>query len=111
MAKTIKLTDKEGKEYVLEFSRKTVEDMEREGFVITDIQSKPLTMLPKLFAGAFKKNHRFADKKVIKEMLDNIVNKEEFIEKLSEMYSDPILTLFDEPEENMEGNIHWTASW
>lgn len=109
-AKQIILTDKNGKEYTLEFSRKSIESMERSGFVAGDIKDKPMTTLPALFEGAFRMHHRWLDKSVIDEMLYNIKNKEVFIEKLSEMYNEPLIDLIDEPEED-EGNIQWEASW
>ncbi len=101
---------KTGKEYTLEFNRKSIETMERQGFIAEDISKKPMTMLPALFAGAFQMHHRFVDNNVIKEMLYQIKNKDEFIEKLSEMYNEPLTALVDEPEED-EGNVEWKASW
>lgn len=109
MAKQIVLKH-EGKEYTLEFNRKSIQAMERQGFVASDIGDKPMSTLPALFAGAFQMHHRFLNKSVIDDMLYHIKNKEAFIEKLSEMYSEPLITLIDEPEEN-EGNIDWEASW
>ena len=37
------------KEYTLEFTRKSVETMERQGFVAEDIRTKPMLTLPALF--------------------------------------------------------------
>ena len=53
-----------GKVYVLEYTRKSVEEMERRGFVAEDVLTKPLTVLPELFAGAFIANHRFTKRKL-----------------------------------------------
>ena len=50
MAKQIVFTY-EDKEYTLEFTRRTVKQMEDEGFVAQDIDRKPMTLLPALFAG------------------------------------------------------------
>lgn len=97
-------------EYCLEYTRKSVETMERNGFVASDITNKPMTILPALFEGAFLANHRFVKKNVIDEIFSKMTNKSELIGKLSEMYNEPILTLVDEPEES-EGNVSWTASW
>ena len=58
MAKQIIFTY-EDKEYTLEYTRRTVKQMEDEGFVAREIDSKPMTLLPALFAGAFKAHHRF----------------------------------------------------
>ena len=98
------------KEYVLEYTRKSVEMMEKKGFVASDIDTKPVTVLPALFAGAFLANHRFVKQEVIDEIYSKLTNKSELISKLAEMYNEPIMALVDEPEEST-GNVDWTASW
>lgn len=100
----------QGKDYCLEYTRKSVETMERNGFVASDIQNKPMTTLPALFAGAFLANHRFIKQDVIDAIFAKMTNKGELIGKLAEMYNEPIMTLVDDPEES-EGNLNWTASW
>lgn len=100
----------EGKEYCLEYTRKSVASMERKGFVASDIESKPVTVLPALFAGAFLANHPFVKQEVIDEIYAKLTNKSELISKLAEMYNEPIMALIDEPEESA-GNVDWTASW
>ena len=100
----------EGKTYTLEFNRKSVETMERQGFVASDISDKPMTTLPALFAGAFIMHHKFLNKEIIDRMFNKITNKEVFIEKLSEMYNEPLVTLIEEPEED-EGNATWEPNW
>lgn len=99
------------KEYTLEFTRKTVTEMERKGFVASDIVSKPMLILPALFEGAFLAHHRYVKKDIIEEIFDHMTKKEALIEKLAEMYNEPISTLVEEPEEGAEGNVDWTASW
>lgn len=97
-------------EYTLEYTRKSVETMEKQGFKVTDIQDRPMTVLPALFAGAFLSKHRFVKKEVIDEIYSKMTNKQELIGKLAEMYNEPIMALIDEPEDS-EGNLDWTASW
>lgn len=109
MAKTITFTF-EGTEYTLEFTRKSIETMERQGFVVSDIGDKPMSTLPTLFAGAFLAHHRFVKKEVIDSIFEKLTNKQEFIQKLAEMYSEPLEALMDEPKES-EGNLTWGASW
>jgi DNA-binding IclR family transcriptional regulator len=99
-----------GTAYTLEYTRRTVEQMEREGFVADDLKTKPLTMLPTLFAGAFKANHRYVKREVIDEIYSKMTNKADLIGKLAEMYNEPIMALIDEPEESAE-NLTWTQSW
>lgn len=99
------------KEYCLEFTRETIKQMEREGFVANDIITKPMTSLPKLFAGAFKAHHKFDTKqKVIDEIFDSLSNKGALIEKLAEMYNEPIEALMDDGGE-AKNAIMWEASF
>ena len=96
MAKTLTIKDPvSGESYTLEYTRKTVEIMEKQGFIAEDVDRKPMTMLPALFAGAF------------------IARKDELLPKLVEMYNEPILSLMEEPtpDEGSEGNMDWTANW
>ena len=109
MSKQLKFTYQD-KEYCLEYTRESVKTMERGGFKASDIDDKPMTTLPALFAGAFLANHRYAKQKVIDEIFSKMTNKGELIGKLAEMYNEPIMTLIDEPEDD-EGNVDWTASW
>lgn len=109
MSKQLRFTY-EGNEYTLEFTRKSIEQMEKAGFVVGDITTKPMTVLPALFEGAFLAHHRFVKKDIIDKIFAKLTNKTELIGKLAEMYNEPIMTLIDEPEES-EGNLDWTASW
>ena len=97
-------------EYTLEFTRRTVEQMEREGFVADDVKTKPVTTLPTLFAGAFKAHHRFVKPEVINEIFSKMTNKADLIGRLAEMYNEPLMTLIDEPSDSSE-NLTWTQSW
>lgn len=98
------------KEYCLEYTRRSVEMMEKKGFVAADVETKPMSTLPTLFAGAFLANHRYVKQEIIDEIFANMTNKGELIAKLAEMYNEPIMALVDEPAE-AEGNIDWTTSW
>ena len=109
MAKQLKFTYNDT-EYTLEFTRRTVTEMEKKGFIAAEVENKPMSTLPALFAGAFLAHHRFEKKEVIDAIFEKLTNKEELIGKLAEMYNEPIMALVEEPEEN-EGNVSWTASW
>ena len=108
MSKQLSFNHK-GTQYCLEYTRKSVETMERNGFVATDIKEKPMTTLPALFAGAFLAHHRLVKQEVIDEIFSKMTNKSELIGKLAEMYNEPIMSLIDEPED-AEGNVDWTAT-
>lgn len=110
MAKQLNFEYK-GKEYTLEYTRESVKQMEREGFVASDMASKPMNTLPKLFAGAFKAHHRFDVKqKEIDEIFELFTNKSALVEKLAEMFAEPMEALMD--NDNSEGNaIAWEANF
>ena len=98
------------KEYTLEYTRETVKQMEREGFVANDIIAKPMLTLPKLFAGAFKAHHKYdTTQKQIDEIFELFKNKPALVEKLAEMYAEPMETLMDDVD---GGNaIAWDANF
>lgn len=100
----------EDKEYTLEYTRRTVAEMEKKGFIASDITDKPMTTLPALFAGAFLAHHRFVKEDVINNIYSKLTKKEDLIGKLAEMYNEPIMALVEEPEED-KGNLNWTATW
>ena len=109
MAKTINCTY-EGKDYTLEFTRRTIRQMEDEGFVARNIDDRPMTLLPALFAGAFKAHHRFVKQETIDAIYANMPNKDKLIEKLAEMYNEPIMSLMEEPADTAK-NVDWMTSW
>ena len=92
MSKQLRFTY-EDKEYVLEFTRRTVTEMERKGFIASEVENKPMSTLPALFAGAFLAHHRFVKQDVIDSIFAKMKNKE-----------------VEEPAE-AEGNLDWTTSW
>jgi len=58
IVKPMVITDPEnGREYTLEYSRKTVVKVERAGLDLNKIDSSPMTMIPLLFWGAFLMHH------------------------------------------------------
>jgi hypothetical protein len=80
--------------------------MESEGFNTNEIDSKPMTMIPMLIAGAFKRHHPFTNNKTIDRIYEGIPRKQEFVTQLVEMYNEPLNSLIEEPEEG-QGNVEW----
>ena len=114
MAKQLTINDPTtGVTYTLEYNRKSVEMMEKNGFVITELDSKPMIMIPALFAGAFLAHHRFVKRDMIDNIYARLNHKDELISALVEMYNEPLLSLLDEPEqqEGDEGNRNWKTGW
>ena len=100
------------KEYTLEYTRESVKQMEREGFVANDIMNKPMNTLPKLFAGAFKAHHKFDTKqKQIDEIFELFTNKQALVEKLAEMYAEPMEALMDDETVDSGNAIAWEANF
>ena len=101
----------EGKDYTLEFDRRTVGVLERRGFDINSIDSKPMTLLPMLFWGAFQKHHRSVQQDTTDKILKTLKKRDELFAKLTEMYLEPITTLVNDDEEDSEGNAGWETDW
>lgn len=112
MAKTITFTfDKTA--YTLEFTRETVQMLEQNGLSLADVQNmadKPLTGASMLFRGAFLAHHRKAAS--IDSLMDRIwatiPDKAGFITTLTEMYTEPLDALLEEPDE--KGKTEWTVN-
>ena len=97
----------EKKEYILEYNRQSVKTMESQGFVLEELTTKPMTMIPLLFSGAFIKNHSGKDgvkRKVVDEIFNEISDKTALMEALMEMYAETLSTL---TEDSGEGNVTW----
>lgn len=98
-----------GKDYCLEYTKRTVKQMEDRGFVVARFLDAPMSTLPELFAGAFLANHKFTDRKVIDEIYGLMKDKKALIGTLTTMYNEPIEALMSDGDE--EGNgIAWTAT-
>lgn len=108
MAKTITITYEEQK-FTLEYTRKTIATMERRGFNINKVSEAPMSMLPALFEGAFLAHHSRLNKDYIEKIFNSVPKKEELIGVLADMYSDPLVAMFDEPED-AEGNASWEVN-
>lgn len=113
--KKIELTY-EGKQYVLEFNRRTVVKLEKalraEGINLVDMSENenvdPLelvSIVDTLFTYAFKMHHPNVSQDVIDTIFEKLGNKEQLSGALFEIMSAPINALAD----NKEGEITWAA--
>ena len=98
-----------GIEYCLTYTRNSIRQMGGQGFNVQDIQSKPMSCLPALFAGAFIAKHKFTKGKLIEEIFDLMDNKMELIGVLAEMYNAPIEAMLDNKNDN-EKKIAWSTN-
>lgn len=97
--------------YELEYTRKSIETMERRGFKVGEIQDRPMTVLPELFQGAFIAHHPGTKRKVMDEIFDKIADKRGLLTKLAEMYNDPLEQLFDNESVPQADQIVWDADF
>lgn len=112
MAKTITFTYKKTA-YTLEFTRETVALLEQNGLTLSDVQNiadKPLTSSTLLFRGAFLAHHKKAASidTLMDEIWNSIPDKSEFLSVLTDMYTEPLDALLDEPEDS--GKTTWTVN-
>lgn len=115
MATKITVTYK-NENYILEYSRFTASAIEKQGFVLDELTSKPNIMIPLLVHGAFLKHHRDLKSKFIDEIYTNLTNKvgkeneDGVISVLADMYSETVSVLTDENGAD-EGNVAtWTVT-
>ncbi len=106
--KKIKITYND-KEYILEYNRKTIGDIEQMGFVASQFVDKPATMLPIAFKGAFLKNHKFVKQEIIDEIFSHMTDKQALIGELSNMILECYQSLTEDEvdEKDKEKNAHW----
>jgi len=93
----------EGREYTLEFSRKTVAKAEQAGLAVNELESKSMTMIPLMFWAAFLMHHPYMTReqsdKILFEGLGGLDGDE--MEYLGKLYAEPFQTLIKgEDEEN-----------
>lgn len=85
----------EGKEYTLEYSRKSVVKAEQAGLDVNQLESKSMTMIPLLFWGAFLMHHPHMTKeqtdKILFEGLGGLSTDE--MAYIGKLYAAPFQTL------------------
>lgn len=105
--KQITVRDEKNVPYVLTFTAETVKALEAKGFSLEEITTKPMTMIPMLFEGAFlaKEKDKVTPEKVVK-IYKAQKNKTGLLQKLLELYNDPIDEVIVK-----EGNTEWEANF
>lgn len=99
----------EGKEYTLAYNRNAVKLMEANGFNAEELRAKPNLQIERLFAGSFIAHHKYVKQDVIDKIFKALPEKDKLLNKLIEMYNEPMESLFAEPD---EGNaVSWKATF
>ena len=105
MAEPLRFKTSDGKEYVLEFNRRTVSLAEKEGLTIDNIGDKMMSTLPDLFYFAFKMHHAFIKKdetdRILFEEFHGLTEDE--LKRLVELYAAPYDSLIN--SEGEEKNL------
>lgn len=89
-----------GREYTLEFSRKSVAKAEQAGFDVNRLESASMTMIPLLFWGAFLMHHpHMTREQTDKILFDGLggLNEDEMAH-LGKLYAAPFQTLIASEE-------------
>lgn len=100
----------EGTRYTLSFNKRTVRLLSQNGFKPEMIHEQPAIGIPMLFKGAFLAENHWVKDDVKDKIYDKLVNKSELINKLLEMFLDPINALFDEPEDDAK-KVTWEVNF
>lgn len=74
-----------GVNYTLAFTRESVKEMENQGFNFQEAGGKVINTCDKLFYGAFGVYHKGIKRRLVNEIWENLDNKNELIEQLTEM--------------------------
>lgn len=94
------------KEYTLEFTRESIRQLERSGFNIAEVETKPMLTIPKLFAGAFLAHHRFIKQETVDEIFETMTNKGALLERLIALYQLPFEYLVSDGKDEKNA-IKW----
>lgn len=91
----------EGREYTLEFSRKTVSKTEQAGLDVNQLESKSMTMIPIMFWGAFLMHHPYMTReqtdKILFDGLGGLSSEE--MGYIGKLYAEPFQTLVASEDE------------
>jgi len=105
----LKVRDRDGKVYTLQFNRRGVEAMERAGFKF-DMDNAPNTSMRDLFRGAFRMNHKGITPEKVDDIWDYQTQKEKLIPILYRLYLQPLEDLMSEPEDADNENPTWETA-
>jgi hypothetical protein len=97
------------KDYTLEYTLQTAGQCAKDGFVLSEITTKPAAMIPLLIHWAFVQHHRGITKSQTAVIYERMNHKQELLEQLISMYAEAVNALVDD-DEDAEGNANWTLT-
>lgn len=105
----------DGESYELFFTRRTVRQMELDGFRTENLKDQTINTVLDLFAGAFQAKHKFVKRDKIEKIYDALRKKgtsknedgetETLIERLLKLYREPYEVLLEDKDD--ENLIEW----
>ena len=106
MAEPLRFKTSDGKEYVLEFNRRTVQLAEKNGLSIDDLDKRIMSAIPELFYYAFKMHHAWVKREETDRILFDEFKglTEDELKRLIELYSAPYDTLLNKNADGDEKN-------
>ena len=100
------LKDDEGRKYTLEFNRRIVKRMEKNGFKLD--MEQPNNMIADLFQGAFQMHHKGVTPDRAKEIWKFQKGKDELLGILTKLYMKPLEDMMaEDATEEDDGNPTW----
>jgi len=106
MAKTIEF-DYNDTHYTLEFTRRTVKQMEKQGFVFSSIEEMPYSGIENLYRGSFLAHHPRITDETVNAIWKYLPNKDKFIGALGELYNEPFASLMDDENIEESKKLNW----
>ena len=93
-----------GTDYVLQFSRKTVKEMESRGYHNTGdaLLNAPVSSFEALFSGAFLMHQPRMKEEDKRAIWKGLSNKDDLVEALVKLYQEPLESFMDDPDENVK---------
>ena len=97
----------EGKVYELTYTKRTVSNLEAQGFDANKIDINPVTMIPLFYRAAFDAKHPMLSKSTRDAVWYAQRNKQGLLGALVDIYTSVVMSLMDEPDGDDEGNATW----
>ena len=106
MAEPLRFKTQDGREFILEFNRRTVQLAERSGFDVQKVDEKMMNGIPELFFYAFKMHHAWIKKdetdRILFEEFKGLTTDE--LKQLVELYAEPYESLVNMAVDGDEKN-------
>ena len=97
MAEPLRFKTEDGREFVLEFNRRTVQLAEKAGLSLDDLDKKVMSSIPELFFYAFKMHHAWIKREETDRILFDEFGglTEDELKRLVELYTAPFDSLLN----------------